>query len=142
MFVTMSKDILSRENRAIGDFTTRQVVFGGIGLALALFVGFKGAVNFSTQNRIYLAMAAALPFFALGFLKIYGEPIEKILPIIIRDNFLNPVKRLYHAENACIAEFEKENGVEKGKEKGKNKDIVDKKHPVKASKDPMLIAIK
>lgn len=149
MFVTMSKDILARENRAIGNFTTRQVLFGGIGSALALFIGFKGAVGFGVQTRIYLSVLAAMPFFIWGFVKIYDEPMEKILPIIIRDNYLNPVKRLYKAENTCITEWKKEYSVApakeekaKGKKKKKAKKVVDKNHPVTPSKDPALKAMK
>lgn len=148
MFVTMSKDILARENRALGNFTTRQVGFGTTGLLLALFVGFKGTTNLPMQQRIYLAVLAAMPFLIWGFVKIYGEPMEKILPIIIRDNYINPSKRLYHTELSCVKELEKQEMVEEKEEEKTDKKKKKKSKPkkekntVRPSKDPNLKAIK
>lgn len=99
MFVEMSKNILSREAKILGNFSTRQIIFGGIGLAVALTIGFSDAVSGYDQDvKIYLSLGFALPFFLIGFVKLYGQPLEKILPVIVRDNILLPAKRYYKTE--------------------------------------------
>lgn len=104
----MPQDILKYEAKFVGNFTMRQTIWGGIGIAGALvgfFVFFKETSDVST--RIIASAAIALPFFAMGFLKIFGQPLEKSLAVIIMDNLIKPAKRPYKREYPTLAKWEK-----------------------------------
>lgn len=104
----MPQDILKYEAKFVGNFTMRQTIWGGIGIAMALvgFFGFfKGSQDIST--KIALSAVTAIPFFAMGFVKIYGQPLEKALYVIILDNLIKPAKRPYMREYPTLKKWEK-----------------------------------
>lgn len=139
MFVEMSKNILTHKSKIIGNFSTREVVCGGIGALIALGIGFSGTIkgsNMTLNEKVMISFLFALPFFLIGFVKLYGQPLEKILPIIIYDNFIVPLIRPYKTE--YIIEEKKKlkglgiKGIEEGieeveaEEEREDKDIVEK----------------
>lgn len=104
----MPQDILKYEPKVISGLTARQLVFGGIGVAVILasfFALFKGVSD--TSLRIVYSALLAIPFFAFGFLKIYGLPLEKSLTVIFVDNFIKPAKRPTKTEYPELAKWEK-----------------------------------
>lgn len=104
----MPQDILKYEAKFVGNFTMRQTIWGGVGIAGALlgfFVLFKDTNDVAT--RIIVSAALALPFFAIGFLKIFGQPLEKSLTVILLDNFIKPAKRPYKREYPALTKWEK-----------------------------------
>ena len=139
------QDILKYKQKAIGNFSAREVIFGGIGLTVILICSltvFKDIA--SIKERAILSAIPALPLFAIGFIKLYGLPLEKILFTIILDNFINPIKR---KKEVHYKEFEKrektrkfileieEKNKELPKKKQKKLPKLDNKKPIcKASK--------
>lgn len=162
MFVQMSKDILSRESKALGNFTTRQMVFGATGLVLGLAVGFSSATSgMTTANRITLGVVLALIPILWGWTKLYGQNLETILPVLLWDNVINPTKRFYRPELECVVDYQKrvlgireEIMKEEGKKKKKSEEDPNlskifypnrpeaKREPAQPSKDPALRAIR
>ena len=90
----MPQDILKYEAKFVGNFTMRQTIWGGAGIAAALagwFFVFRN-VNDTSLRIIYSALIA-LPFFLIGFVKIYGQPFEKFVGVFFWYNVLSPSKR-------------------------------------------------
>ena len=134
MFVEMSKNILTHKSKIIGNFSTREVVCGGIGALIALGIGFSGTIkgsDMTLNEKVMVSFLFALPFFLIGFVKLYGQPLEKILPIIIYDNFIVPLIRPYKTEY-IIEEKKKLKGLGiKGIEEIENKEEVENKDTAK-----------
>lgn len=104
----MPQDILKYEAKWIGPFSMRQALWGGAGIIMAVLsytVFFKNTADVST--RIVISALPALPFLAFGFIKIYGQPLEKSLAVIIMDNFIKPAKRPTMHEYPALKKWEK-----------------------------------
>ena len=99
MLIEVPQDILKREGKVMGNFSARQLILGGIGLGLGFVVGFIFLSDYSMFIRELGGAIAGFPFLAFGFINLYGQPLEKILPVIIEDNFLLPINRFYKSEN-------------------------------------------
>ena len=104
----MPQDILKYEAKFVGNFTMRQTIWGGAGLAGALigFFGFFSGIA-DVTTRIVSSATIAIPFFLIGFLKVYGQPVEKSVSAILMDNFIKPAKRPYKREYPMLTKWEK-----------------------------------
>ena len=97
----MPQDIFKYKAKFIGNFTTRQLIWGGLGVAASIGsylyilpeIDIYFNLNFSQELRLYISGFLGVPFLAMGFLKIYEQPLERILPQLITDNFITPAKR-------------------------------------------------
>ena len=89
------QDILKYKQKAIGNFSAREIIFGGIGAGVIAYFAFNvfGDIEEGSYRAI-LSAIPGLPFLAIGFLKIYGMPFEKSAIPMFYDNFLCPIKRL------------------------------------------------
>ena len=97
--VEIPQDILKRESKVLGNFSARQLICLGIAAALggATFAGLRNTGVPTIVLRIVVVLVALVPLI-FGFAKIYDEPVEKMLPIIIQDNLLLPAVRYYKSE--------------------------------------------
>lgn len=88
-------DITDRDAKTFGMFSTRQAVFGGIGVVISLVL-FFGVLpeDMVVKEKIIISFLCSLPFFLLTF-KIYDMPFEKIVPILVYENFILPMRRDY-----------------------------------------------
>lgn len=88
-------DITDRDAKTFGMFSTRQAVFGGIGVVISLVL-FFGVLpeDMVVKEKIIISFLCSLPFFLLT-LKIYDMPFEKIVPILVYENFILPMRRDY-----------------------------------------------
>lgn len=98
MLIEIPQDILKRDSKILGNFTARQIVSIAIGGGLGAAIGFGLLQSQSLQVRGMVAFIIALPFILIGFVRIYDQPLEKILPVIIHDNFGLPLVRPYKSE--------------------------------------------
>ena len=87
------QDITKHKAKFIGNFSTREVVclMGAAFAGLGAYFGLSGIE--SIDAKIFIGFVCSLPFLLLGFVKFYGEPFEKIAPVIFRENFLWPMWR-------------------------------------------------
>ena len=121
MQIEIPQDILKRESKIMGNFSARQIICLGIGIGLGILVAVAMGDGFEIKTRITVGAIAAMPALVIGFKKIYDQPIEKMLPVIIEDNFLLPAKRVYKQENLIEEEdlkrleFEKNGGKKEKK---------------------------
>lgn len=93
--VAIPKNLFKFKTKFIGNFSAREFICGVLGVSAAL-VGFF--VLFKTMDqglRIGLSGVIAVPFFLVGFLKIYDQPFEKMAYVVLYDNFFLPIKRPY-----------------------------------------------
>lgn len=110
------QDILKYKAKFVGNFTTRELIFGLLGL-LAIFLTNKYVfhMSFSLQEldsmQVALAALPGIPFFLLGWWKPFGQPLEKIFIPTIVDNFLAPAIR---KKEIHFPEYEKDIAVNKG----------------------------
>ena len=90
----MPQDILKFESKVIANFSARQALFGGIGCVVTIYFAmsvFKDVED--TSMRALLSALPAIPFFLIGFVKLYGVYFEKIIVSLFLDNFVYPMKR-------------------------------------------------
>ena len=88
-------DITDREAKTFGMFTMRQAICGGLGIGVALAMMFAVLPkDMDSTNKIIISFICCLPFFLLTN-PLYDMPLEKILPILIYDNFILPMNRYY-----------------------------------------------
>lgn len=132
------QDILKYKQKALGNFSAREVIFGGIGvilMACGCLIWFSDVENIS-YRALYSALPA-IPFWLIGFVKIYNVPIEKCIGPLIIDNFWNPIKR---KKEVHYPEYEKrektrywlleEDQLSISKKKKNKKNIPNNKKPI------------
>lgn len=125
------QDILKYKAKFIGNFSARQAVSLGVSFALGAmgqFVLFQG-IEFP-KIRLFCSFLLAFPPLIIGFVKVYGEPLEKIGWILLTDNLINPAKRIKEVHYDDFEKWKKEgpSDIEGGKKK-------DKKQKVAASQE-------
>ncbi len=101
------QDILKYKQKAIANFSAREVVFGGIGIFIILigyFVVFKDIEDF--QKKALFSGILASPAFIFGFVRIYGVAFEKIFLAVVLDNVVSPAKRYKQIHEPELEQFE------------------------------------
>ena len=73
-------------------FTTRQIISLIITVAV-IFISLKLMSGLSTELKIYLCSIPAVIPLCIGFIPIYGMPLEKFVPQVIYDHFRCSPKR-------------------------------------------------
>lgn len=113
------KDIMKYKTKFIGNFSLREAAFGvaGAGAGVAMYLTVFSKLD--DTLRTGLTLLVILPFFLMGFYRIYDMPLEKALPIIILDNFIFPPKRLYLTEFSEVQQDTTPNGKRKKKRTAK-----------------------
>lgn len=137
----MPKNILQYKAKTVGPFTTRQILFGGVGIAVIFLFAIYIFADAPEAVRKYGSALLGVPFMAFGFVNIYGLPLEKILPLIIRENILLPQNRYYKTEYTEILlnqdQLEEEPTDKKTKKKKKKQKKITQKM-IQKSKDPQF----
>lgn len=88
------QDILKYKQKALGNFSARELIFGVIGAGIIAFfcMGPCKAIE-NVSYRIIVSALPAIPFFLIGFVKLYGVPFEKCFIPMIKENFIDPMLR-------------------------------------------------
>ena len=99
------QDILKYKPKFIANLSVRETVFGGLGVGLGLLSYFSWTKNIeSTDMRMLVSFLVIMPFFLIGFVKLYDQPFEKIAATLVMENFVYPLKR---KKEVHFPEFEK-----------------------------------
>lgn len=96
--IEMSKDIQDYEPKVVSVFSKRQIICLGIAAAYAvpLFFAMSGL---EITTRATIAVLAAAPAIACGYVKLYGLPLEQFFIRCILKQMLVPMKRKYKTVN-------------------------------------------
>ena len=106
--VVIPQDVLKHKAKFLGNLSTREVVCGGSGIALALFMRFVVLTRVENQDtRLFLIALTVLPFVLVGFVPIYGQPFEKIALTMVLENYIYPMKRRKEVRFPEYEKFEK-----------------------------------
>jgi hypothetical protein len=92
------RDISKYETKLMLGFTTRQIVIGAPGIALAVAVYFL-LKNEIGDSALFLALLSAAPFLAFAAYKPLGMPLEQFLKTAMLPLLLAPANRRYQTEN-------------------------------------------
>ena len=92
------KDTDKYEPKLIGPLSTRQTVFGVIGIAFAL-VGYFLTKESLGDAAFFIGALMASPFMLCGFYKPHNLPFEKYAKAVFVSMFIAPAKRRYKTEN-------------------------------------------
>ncbi len=102
---SMPQDILKRKSKFIANFSAREVLCASLGLVAGVFCYFSWCKNIESQDiKMLISSFVILPFFLIGFIKVYDQPFEKLAPKIFIENFVYPLKR---KKETHFKEFEK-----------------------------------
>ena len=144
--VPIPHDILKYKAKFIANFSAREFIclsLSGILYAVLYFILLK-----SIPGRMYIAAIIIFPILAIGFIRPFGQPFEKIAWNILYDNFICPIKRVYEVRHPeyekliksdipldnCVEDnAEMESDATKKKKKQSKKDT--KKKKIKKSKE-------
>lgn len=92
------RDISKYETKLMLGLTTRQVVLGAPGVALAVGVFFLTKDSLGS-SALFIAMIAALPFLLFAAFKPLGMPLEVFIKTSMLPLLLAPANRRYKTEN-------------------------------------------
>lgn len=92
------RDISKYETKLMLGFTTRQLVIGAPGIALAIGVYFL-LKNEIGSAALFLALLTAVPFLAFAAFKPLGMNLETFIKTAMLPMFLAPANRKYKTEN-------------------------------------------
>lgn len=99
------QDILKYKSKFIANLSVRETVFGGLGVGLGLWSYFGWTKGLESQDlKMFISFLVILPFFLIGFVKLYDQPFEKIAMTLVIENFIYPLKR---KKEVHFREFEK-----------------------------------
>lgn len=88
------QDILKYKTKFVGNLSMRESICGALGIGFGLATYFLWTKNIEQQDlRTFISALVVLPFFLIGFMKLYDQPFEKLAGVIILDNFIAPLKR-------------------------------------------------
>lgn len=102
------QDILKYKSKFIAGLSVRETVCGALGVGVSVysyFVLFRELQ--SVDVRIGLSACLCLPFFLIGFIKLYDQPFEKLAVTLVMENFLYPPKRLKETRHPEFEKYEK-----------------------------------
>ena len=90
------KDSKEFESKPLFGMTIRQflLLIPAAGVVLLVFFGLQSIITFFPV-RLFLAVLLGLPIALFGWLKPYGQPLEKFLASAFVSNVKSPVKRPY-----------------------------------------------
>lgn len=102
------QDILKYKPKFIMNLSVRETVCGALGIGLGLLCYFSWAKDVTNQDtRMFLSFLVIMPFFLLGFVKIYEQPFEKIALTLLMENFIYPPKRKKEVHHPELEKYEK-----------------------------------
>jgi len=147
------QDILKYKPKFIMNFSVRETVFGALAIGLGLLSYFLWTPKDADQTlRMTISFCVILPFFLIGFVKIYEQPFEKIAVSLIMENFIYPAKRKREVHFPSFEKYEKtrewmlkeeqETQEETEEIKGKKSKKKQKTQKVKIEKSAMFVGIK
>ena len=90
----INKEIIMEKDSLILGLSVRETICAvlGVGVIAGGYLLLENS-GFGLQGGSWLAIVAGIPFFAVGFYKKNGMPLERYLAAIIRSKFLVPQKR-------------------------------------------------
>ena len=100
--IEMPKDIKNYEPKILGPLTLRQLVC--LGISLSYGIPFVLFTHGDIVVRIMVGLALMVPVLLCGWLKVYNEPFEKFIKIIIINKFVKPEKRKYKCREVRFEE--------------------------------------
>lgn len=104
----MPQDILKHKTKFIMNLSIRETIFGALGLGLGVFAYFSWGSAFESQEaKMFITFIVSLPFFLIGFVKIYEQPFEKIAFTLVLENFIYPAKRKKEVHHPEWEKYEK-----------------------------------
>lgn len=133
------QDILKYKGKFIANLSVRETVCGGLGVGMGIFSYLSWFTGVESEDiRMLLSALVILPFFLVGFLKLYDQPFEKIALTLLMENFIFPLKRKKEVRHPEFEKFEntrywmlEERIAAPGEEE------TDKRKPSKKKKKPM-----
>lgn len=126
------QDILKYKTKFIGNFSMREMACLAAGVVAIIYpyMTFIKDWELEITYKIVIAALFGLPFFALGFVQLLGQPLEKVLIPMFMENFIYPMtrkKETHHPEFEKFVktkEWEKDTDEEtEDKEKNKITDL-------------------
>lgn len=92
------RDISKYETKLMLGFTTRQIVIGapGIALAVGVYLLLKNEIG---STALFIALLTAMPFLAFAAIKPLGMNLETFIKTAMLPMFLSPANRRYKTEN-------------------------------------------
>lgn len=103
----MPQDILKYKNKFIANLSIRESVCGFLGIGVGLLSYFSWFSSYSQNLKMLLSSLVILPFFLVGFVKLYDQPFEKFAPQMILENFIFPLKRYKEVSHPDFEKYEK-----------------------------------
>lgn len=103
----MPQDILKYKNKFIANLSIRESVCGFLGIGVGLLSYFSWFSSYSQNVKMLLSSLVILPFFLVGFVKLYDQPFEKFAPQMILENFIFPLKRYKEVSHPEFEKYEK-----------------------------------
>jgi hypothetical protein len=118
----MPSDVLNYKPKMLGNFTTRQLLFGPLALAVGALTFFTVGKSLDSMNaKIIVTALPMIPFLLMGWMTLYGQPLEKIGMALFEDNFLAPAVRKKETPQENFPKFIDEKAPKKAKPAAKSR---------------------
>lgn len=147
----MPQDILKYKNKFVANLSIRESVCGALGVGCGLLGYFSWFSAYSQNVKMLLSSFVILPFFLIGFVKLYDQPFEKLAPQMILENFIFPLKRYKEVGHPEFEKYEKtrywliqkeEEDAEQEETQGKKKNKKNTSQKVDVLKSATYIGVK
>ena len=126
-YVDVPKDLTNIKTKFIGNFTKRQCVCFGLGVAVGFPVYFAVRAVGGTTAAFYSMLCVLAPFFLFGIVEKDGLPLEEYLLNYIRHRYVYPQIRAGGCENIYDYYEERRIREKKGENNGREKEHISKR---------------
>lgn len=119
--IKIPKEIRKYKEKLFFGLTLRQFIWTAVVLCLNVPLYFYGRKYVGDDIAGWGVILVAFPIFLIGFFEYNGMSFEDFMLAFIKQEFINPQKRIYQAENNIEEIFDyikEENTKTKGKKKG------------------------
>lgn len=112
--IPIPKEITKYEAKLIGPLTGRQTFWSVLGCGAAILA--KSVVDqIAPDIAVHACVFAALPFAAMGFIKVYEMPFEKFAIGYVKTHLLSPTKRKTKIKNQFAMLDDEMNSIDEKK---------------------------
>ena len=120
MEIKINKDIKKYEQKHIIGLNMRQLIWS-IAAVVLIVLTYIAMIEAASKLRILAMVGVGTPCILIGFVNWHGMKIEKLLPTVIKNELLTPVRLVFKPKNIYYESYKRNTRNEKEKNNVRNR---------------------